>query len=77
MARGVKQGVKQGVARGHREMVLRQASRKFGAETAERLEGLVGAMGPEQLVQVGHAVAECETGDAMLAEAANGASGSH
>ena len=77
MARGVKKGVKQGVARGHREMVLRQASRKFGAETAERLEGLVGAMGPEQLVQVGHAVAECETGDAMLAEAANGAAVSH
>ena len=78
VAKGVKQGVakgvKQGVARGHREMVLRLASRKFGAETAKRLEGLVGAMEPEQLVQVGYAVAECDTGDAMLAEAANGTS---
>ncbi len=69
-----RRGMARGVARGHREMVLRQASRKFGAETAERLEGLVGAMGPEQLVQVGDAVVDCETGDELLAEAANGAS---
>ena len=62
------------MARGSREMVLRLASRKFGAETAERLAGLVGAMGPEQLVQVGDAVVDCETGDELLAEAANGAS---
>ena len=52
-------------------MVLRQASRKFGAETAKRLEGL----GPEQLVQVGDAVVECDTGDELLIEAANGTSG--
>ena len=68
-------GMKKGVVRGRREMVLRLASRKFGAETAKRLEGLVGAMEPEQLVQVGYAVAECDTGDAMLAEAVNGTSG--
>ena len=79
--KGVKKGVKRGVVRGRREqgreMVLRLASRKFGAETAERLEGLVGAMGPEQLVQVGDAVVDCETGDELLAEAANGASAAH
>jgi len=72
--KGVRKGVKRGVARGRREMVLRLASRKFGAETAKRLERLVAAMGPEQLLQVGYAVAECDTGDAMLAEATNGAS---
>ena len=78
--RGMAKGVKKGVARGRREqgreMVLRQASRKFGAETAKRLEGLVAAMAPEQLVQVGDAVVDCETGDDLLVEAANGASGS-
>ena len=63
-----------GVARGSREMVLRLASRKFGAETAERLEGLVGTMAPEQLVKVFDAVVDCDTGDDLLAEAANGAS---
>jgi len=71
---GMAKGVKRGVARGHREMVLGQASRKFGADTAKRLAALVGAMGPEQLLHVGHAVVECETGDDLLAEAANGAS---
>jgi len=71
-----RRGVKQGVVRGHREMVLRLASRKFGAETAKRLEGLVGSMGPEQLVQVFDTVVDCDTGDDLLAEAANGASAS-
>ena len=76
--RGMKKGVKRGMARGRREqgreMVLRQASRKFGAETAKRLEGLVGVMGPEQLVQLGDAVVKCDTGDELLIEAANGTS---
>ena len=65
-------GMAKGVARGHREMVLGQASRKFGADTAKRLAALVGAMDPEQLLHVGHAVVECDTGDDLLAEAANG-----
>ena len=50
-------------------MVLRQASRKFGVETAKRLEELVGSMGPEQLVLLADAVVDCDTGDALLAEA--------
>ena len=55
-------------------VLVRQASRKFGAETGERLAELVGSMGPEQLVRVGDAVVDCETGDDLLAEAVNGAS---
>ena len=55
-----------------RALVVRQASRKFGAETGQRLEELVGSMGPEQLVRVGDAVVDCNTGDDLLAEAANG-----
>ena len=50
------------------------ANRKFGAETGKRLAELVGSMGPEQLVRVGDAVVDCDTGDDLLAEAANGAS---
>ena len=57
-----------------RAVVLRLASRKFGAETAKRLEGLVGSMGPEQLILLTDAVVDCNTGDDLLAEAANGAS---
>jgi len=38
----------------------------------EAFGGAGGGDGFEQLLQVGHAVAECDTGDAVLAEAANG-----
>ena len=67
-------GVEQGREEQGRVVVLRLASRKFGAETGKRLEELVGSMGPEQLVRVGDAVVDCETGDDLLAEAANRAS---
>ena len=60
--------------KGREELLVRLASRKFGAETAKRLEELVGSMGPEQLVRVGDAVVDCDTGDDLLAEAANGTS---
>ena len=63
-----------GLAQGRKTLLVRQASRKFGAETAKRLEELVGSMGPEQLVRVGDAVVDCNTGDDLLVEAANGTS---
>ena len=76
--KGVAQGLAQGLAQGREEgreagrtMVLRQVSRKFGVETAARLEGLVRSMGAEQLAVLGDAVVDCDTGDALLA-AANG-----
>ena len=74
VVRGMKRGMAQGMAQGREEqgrvMVLRLASRKFGVETAKRLEELVGSMGPEQLVLLADAVVDCDTGDALLAEAA-------
>ena len=69
--KGVEQGIEQGMVRGRKVLLVRQASRKFGAETGKRLEELVGSMGPEQLVRVADAVVDCETGDDLLAEAAN------
>ena len=72
--RGMKRGMAQGREEQGRVMVLRQASRKFGAETAKRLEELVGSMGPEQLVLLADAVMDCDTGDDLLAEAADGVS---
>ena len=59
-----------------RVLVVHQASRKFGAETAKRLEELVGTMDPEQLVRVGGAVVDCDTGDDLLAEANSASVGS-
>ena len=68
-------------ARGHEErgrakegraMVVRQASRRFGAETAQQLEGLVEGMGVKELARVGDAVVDCDTGDELLEAAENG-----
>ncbi len=67
-------GLKQGHEEAGRAMVLRLASRKFGAETAERLEGLLHAMGADQLALVGDAVVDCDDGEALLEAATNGAS---
>ena len=54
-------------------MVLRQASRRFGAETARQLEVLVQGMGAQELTRVGDAVVDCDTGDELLETAENGA----
>ena len=68
-------------ARGHEErgrtkerhaMVLRLASRRFGAETAQQLKGLVQGMDAKELGRVGDAVVDCNTGDELLEVAGNG-----
>ena len=81
LERGIKQGIErgrtEGIAQGRTEgwatMLVRLAARRFGAETAEKLAGLVRAMGAEQLARVGDAVVDCDTGDELLAAASNGA----
>ena len=72
LERGIKQGIEQGRTES-RAMLVRLASRRFGAETAEKLAGLVRAMGAEQLARVGDAVVDCDTGDELLEAASNGA----
>ena len=62
-----------GIKQGRATMLVRLASRRFGAETAEKLAGLVRAMGGEQLARVGDAVVDCDTGDELLEAASNGA----
>ena len=50
-----------------RALLRRQASRKFGDETAERLaEMLDGLAAPGQLIEVGDWIIECETGTELL-----------
>ena len=72
--RGLEQGLEQGLERGcaeGRAVLLRQASRRFGAQTARRLEERVRSMSAEQLARVGDAVVECDTADDFLAVAGN------
>ena len=74
--RGLEQGLERGLERGRTEgraMLVRLASRRFGAETGEQLAGLVRAMGAEELARVGDAVLDCDTGDELLEVAGNGA----
>ena len=62
----LRQGREQGLKRGRAEeraLLCRLASRKFGAETGERLSGLLGRLtDPERLAEVGDWVIKCGTG---------------
>ena len=70
--RGLEQGLERGRAEGRAVLLLRQASRRFGAQTARRLEERVRSMSAEQLARVGDAVVECDTADDFLAVAGAG-----
>ena len=69
---GLERGLEQGRAEGRAVLLLRQASRRFGAQTARRLEARVRSMSAEQLARVGDAVVECDTADEFLAVAGDG-----
>ena len=70
---GLERGREQGIERGRAEeraLLCRLASRRFGAETGERLSGLVARLAdPERLAEVGDWVIECGTGTELLARA--------
>ncbi len=69
-ARGLEQGRERGLEQ-ERALLVRQAARKFGAGTAERLAALLGGIDdPERLAGIGEAVIDCADGDALLARAA-------
>ena len=80
MKEGVEQGREQGVEQGlehERALLRRLATSRFGAQTAERLSGvLTDITDPEGLVEVGEWLVRCETGSEFLArvdpEAAGG-----
>ena len=67
---GLELGLERGIERGRAEeraLLCRQASRKFDAETAERLSGLLDRLSnPERLAEVGDWIIECRTGADLL-----------
>ncbi len=71
LEQGLERGLEQGRAEGRAVLLLRLASRRFGAQTARRLEARVRSMSAEQLARVGDAVVECDTADEFLAVAGN------
>ena len=64
--KGFEEGRAQGIQQG-RAMLLRQATLRFGAATAEALAGLLKGVGsPERLAEIGERVIDCGTGDDLL-----------
>ena len=67
---GREQGVELGLERGRAEeraLLCRQASQKFGAETGERLSGLLARLtDSERLAEVGGWIIKCGTGAELL-----------
>ena len=66
LALGLERGIERGRAE-ERALLCRQAERKFDAETAERLSGLLDRLtDPERLAEVGDGIIECGTGADLL-----------
>ena len=66
LALGLERGIERGRAE-ERALLCRQAERKFDAETAERLSGLLDHLtDPERLAEVGDGIIECGTGADLL-----------
>ena len=84
IAQGIEQGIERGRAEGRTEgraeglaeeraLLCRQAARKFGAGTGERLTGLLdGLTDPERLAEVGEWLIECETEAELLGRVKQG-----
>ena len=78
MAQGIDQGIEQGIERGlaaERQLLRRQAARRFGAATAARLDGLLADIrDTEGLEPVADWIIDCADGDELIARFGNGAS---
>ena len=71
LERGLERGVQQGLERGRAEgraLVGRLATRKFGAETAERLSRVLeNVADPERIAEVADAIIDCDSGTELFA----------
>ena len=59
-------GMEQGIAQGHADLLRHQAERRFGAEAASRLAGLLAGMDTARLTEVGDWMLECRTAGELL-----------
>ena len=69
LERGLREGLQQGRAE-ERALLCRMTARKFDAETAEALSGLLdGVADPGRLTEIGDWIIECDTGADLLERA--------
>ena len=59
-------GVERGIAQGHADLLRHLAERRFGAEAAGQLSGLLAGMDTDRLIEVGDWMLECRTADELL-----------
>ena len=62
---GMQQGVQQGMQR-QKDLLRRLAERRFDAETARRLSGLLDGFDADRLIDVGDWIVDCASGDELL-----------
>ena len=65
-ARGMERGMAQGIAQGHADLLRHLAERRFGAEAAGQLAGLLAGMDTDRLIEVGDWMIECRTAGELL-----------
>ena len=61
----IEQGMRQGVQR-QKDLLRRQAERRFDAETARRLSGMLDDFDADRLIDVGDWIVDCASGDELL-----------
>ena len=70
LEQGKKRGIEQGLERGlaaERELLRRQAARKFGAAASDALVShLAGISDPDRLAGIGERIIDCSTGAELL-----------
>ena len=68
---GYREGYREG-RRGARTLLVRQVAKKFGADAAVQLSGVIGDMdGREELDAAADAIIKCDTAAELLARLAN------
>ena len=76
MAQGIERGIEQGIERGlcaERDLLCRQADRKFDVRKAARIAGLLADIGDaEGLARAGDLIIDCATGEEPIERLANG-----
>ena len=73
----LREGIEQGLAH-ERALLRRQVASRFGAQTAERLSGVLARIAdPEALAEVGEWLVRCETGSEFLARVDPAAAGAN
>ena len=65
-ARGMERGMERGIAQGRADLLRHLAERRFGAEAAGQLAGLLAGMDTDRLIEVGDWMLECRTADELL-----------